>query len=139
MDLLQIKGTVDKNGNFVVPALLLKGMGIIPGNPVKLTYLPADPLNSSTPYREFTISPGEDEEEFEFTVPHSLLNAAEIPDDSDLEVTCTKGAIIVTAGDILDSLPEDLCGLFRDLGIDPDTVRDVMRSGDFKKTNPERR
>ena len=46
-------------------------------------------------------------------------------------MTVTPGAIVILSADILDRLPDDLRALFADLGIDPDTVREVMKEGGF--------
>ena len=68
-----------------------------------------------------------DDEEIDLTLPNELLEAAEIPEGSDLEIICAAGAIVIMEADILDNLPEDLRELFDMLGIDPGTVREVMR------------
>ena len=49
--------------------------------------------------------------------------------DSDLEIVCARGTVVILQADLLDSLPDELRELFDDLGIHPDTVREVMRSG----------
>lgn len=49
--------------------------------------------------------------------------------DSDLEIVCAKGAVVIMEADLLDSLPDELRQLFDDLGINPETVRAVMRNG----------
>ena len=38
-----------------------------------------------------------------------------------------SGAIVITGADILNNLPHELRGLFDELGVDPGTVREVMR------------
>ena len=39
------------------------------------------------------------------------------------------GAVVIMEADLLDSLPDELRQLFDDLGINPETVREVMRNG----------
>lgn len=131
MKLVQIESNIDSNGQLVVPALLLRGMGLGPGDTVRLAYTAADSASDSNTYKKFMLMPGKSYADFDLTVPHELLEEAEIPEDADLEVICAKGAVIITEGDILDSLPDDLRLLFEDLDIDPETVRDVMKSGDL--------
>ena len=46
-------------------------------------------------------------------------------------VICVDGTVVIMEADILDNLPEDLRDLFDDLGIKPDTVREVMRKESY--------
>lgn len=131
MKMVQIESKIGADGQLVLPAFLLRGMGLDPGDNVRLAYTSADPAGDNNTYKKFMLMPDKTYVDFDLTVPHDLLDEAEIPEDSDLEVFCTKGAVIVTAGDILDSLPDDLRELFSDLGISPETVRSVMRDGNF--------
>ena len=57
------------------------------------------------------------------------LAAADIPLDSDLEIICGSGAVVILEADLLDDLPDDLRELFDELGIHPEVVREVMRNG----------
>jgi bifunctional DNA-binding transcriptional regulator/antitoxin component of YhaV-PrlF toxin-antitoxin module len=59
------------------------------------------------------------------TLSADLLNAAKLEPGDVLNVTVTVDQL--ENEDILDNLPEDLRELFDMLGIDPDTVREVMR------------
>ncbi len=47
------------------------------------------------------------------------MEGAGISADSDLEIICGDGAIVILASDILNRLPEELAGLFQELGIHP--------------------
>jgi hypothetical protein len=69
----------------------------------------------------------EDGVEISLTLPDLLLEAAEISEASALEIVCAPGAIVILEADILDNLPDELHELFTALGINPDTVREVMR------------
>jgi len=118
----------------IVPAQLLRDMGLVPGDTVKLAYISGSDDSSRNTFKEFVLTPDgiaalQDDEDAELALPHELLEAAGIPVDSDLEIVCAKGAVIILEADLLDSLPDDLRELFVDLGIHPDTVREVMRSG----------
>ena len=59
------------------------------------------------------------------TLSADLLNAAKLEPGDVLSVTVTVDQL--ENEDILDNLPEDLRELFDMLGIDPETVREVMR------------
>jgi bifunctional DNA-binding transcriptional regulator/antitoxin component of YhaV-PrlF toxin-antitoxin module len=131
MKLIEIERKTNPDGQLILPADLLKIIGILPGENIRLAYAAPDPVSDSNTYKRFFLAPGKTYADFELTLPHDLLEAAEIPEDSDLEVICARGAVIVTAGDILESLPDDLRELFADIGINPETVRNVMRSGEF--------
>ncbi|WP_283608502.1 hypothetical protein [Faecalispora anaeroviscerum] len=105
MKMIEIQGTVDKQGQLTIPAQPLRDMGLVSGDTVKLAYISDSVGGISNTFKEFVITPNgidtlEDEGEDELTLPRDLLDAAQIPPDSDL-------------------------------GIHPDTVREVMRNGGF--------
>lgn len=134
MKMIEIQSTVDKQGQLTVPAQLLRDMGLISGDTVKLAYISSSADSIRNTFKEFVLTPDgiaalEDDQDAELTLPHELLEAAEIPVDSDLEIVCAKGAVVILEADLLDSLPDELRELFADLDIHPDTVREVMRSG----------
>ena len=120
MKLIELQGSVDQNGELAIPRTLLVDMGLRPGDSVRLTYASAA-----------LLKPREDSCGCGLTLPHELLEASDFPRDCDLEVVCAPGAIVILPADILDRLPDDLRALFADLGIDPDTVREVMKEGGF--------
>ena len=107
MKLVELHTCVGKDGRIVVTEDIVKAAKFRPGDEVcvSLKDRPCDDLN----------------------VPVELLEAAGIPEGSDLDVICIDGAVVIMEADILDNLPEDLRELFDDLGINPDTVREVMR------------
>lgn len=109
MKLVELHTRVGKDGRIVVPEDIVKAAKFRPGDDVCVSL--------------------EDRQcdEDDLHVPVEFLEAAGIPEGSDLEIICTAGAIVIMEADILDNLPEDLRGLFGDLGISPDTVREVMR------------
>lgn len=136
MKMIEIQSVVDQQGQLTIPAQLLHDMGIAPGDTVKLAYISGSTGMIRNTFKKFVLTPNgiaalEDDEEDELTLPHELLGAAQIPLDSDLELVCAKGAVVIMASDSLDSLPDELRELFADLGINPDTVREVMRNGGF--------
>lgn len=139
MKLIELQGSVDQNGELAIPRTLLADMGLRPGDSVRLTYASGSGAMDNT-HRQFVVIPDGIAAKLlnpreacgcGLTLPHELLEASEFPRDCDLEVVCTTGAIVILPADILDRLPDDLRALFADLGIDPDTVREVMKEGGF--------
>lgn len=134
MKMIEIQSIVDRQGQLTVPAQLLRGMGLVSGDSVKLAYISGSADSIRNTFKEFVltldgIAALEDDEDAELTLPHELLEAAEIPVDSNLEIVCAKGAVVILQADLLNSLPDELRELFADLGIHPDTVWEVMRNG----------
>jgi len=134
MKRIEIESTIDKEGKLAIPAHLLDEMGLVIGDTVKLAYISKLSGHSTNTSSKLIIaSKGittlEEDEECEISLPHKLLEAASIPFDSDVEIICTDGAIIITAADLLDIIPDELCQLFTELGISPETVRGVIKSG----------
>ena len=134
MKVIEMQSTVDEQGQLIVPARLLQDMGLVCGDTVKLAYISSSTDSIRNTFKEFILTTDgifvlEDDEDAELSLPHKLLEAAEIPVDSDLEIVCTKGAVVILEVDLLDCLPDDLRKLFADLGIHPVTVREVMRNG----------
>lgn len=139
MKLVEMTTRTDKKGFLSIPPQLIARMGIKADEDIRLTYVSASGEMDNT-HAQFVITPegiaaklmesGQCEDDVDsLTIPHDLLEAAQISIGSDLEVLCTNGAIVILASDILDELPDELAELFADLGISPDTVREVMRNG----------
>jgi bifunctional DNA-binding transcriptional regulator/antitoxin component of YhaV-PrlF toxin-antitoxin module len=146
MKIIKMKSEVDKSGQIVIPAEAVGNAGLKPRDEICFTMVVREEVNQHCPLVLITSEGVEiavpldgwqrDDEEFspeyelpedELHIPHELLESADIPVDSDLDVICSEGAIVIAASDILDRLPDELRGLFEDLGIDPGTVWDVMR------------
>jgi len=138
MKLIELRTSVDKQGCIVLPKEPLGNAGLKPGDEVRVT-LAVGQEETESLCPQLIVTPQdvgvavqlsgcqEADEEGDLTLPNDLLEAAEIPVDSDLEVVCTAGAIVIMESDILDSLPDELRELFGELGINPGTVREVMR------------
>ncbi|HOT58337.1 MAG TPA: AbrB/MazE/SpoVT family DNA-binding domain-containing protein [Clostridia bacterium] len=138
MKLIEMRTSVDKQGRIILPGEPLGAAGLKPGDEVRVT-LAVGQEETESLCPQLIVTPQdvgvavqlsgcqEADEEGDLTLPNDLLEAAEIPVDSDLEVVCTAGAIVIMESDILDSLPDELRELFGELGINPGTVREVMR------------
>ena len=143
MKLIEKRICVDKEGRLPLPMEFINAAAIQPDSEMTVTLAiseegllpcPVMVVSPDTPVT-FAFAPDcdEDEEpedgeaEDDFALPHELLNAAGIPIDSDLDVTCVPGAIIIKESDILNRLPDGLRTLFQSFGIHPETVREVMK------------
>jgi AbrB family looped-hinge helix DNA binding protein len=138
MKLIEMRTTVDRQGRIILPKELLGNAGIKPGDQVRVT-LVVGQEETENPCPQLIVTPQDvevavrlsgwrkDDEEGDLTLPNGLLEAAEIPVGSDLEIVCTAGAIVIMESDVLDNLPDELRELFGELGIDPGTVREVMK------------
>jgi len=138
MKLIEMRTTVDRQGRIILTGDPLDTAGLKPGDEVRVT-LAVGQEETESPCTQLVVTlqdvgvavrlsgRREDDEEGGLTLPNDLLEAAGIPVGSDLEILCTTGAIVITESDVLDSLPYELRELFGKLGIDPGTVREVMR------------
>jgi len=138
MKLIEMRASVDKQGRIILPGEPLGAAGLKPGDEVRVTLaVSEEEMESLSPQLiitpqgvevEVQLSGGwQEDEDGDLSLPDDLLEAAEIPEGSDLEIVCTAGAIVIMESDILDGLPDELRELFEDLGIHPDTVREVMK------------
>lgn len=137
MKLIEMCTSVDKQGCIVLPKEPLGNAGLKPGDEVCITLVAGQEENENgNPLLVISprgagvavqLSGWQDDEEGELTLPNDLLEAAEISEGSDLEIVCMAGAIVILESDVLDNLPDELRDLFGELGIDPETVREVMR------------
>jgi len=142
MKLIEMRTFVDKQGSIILPGEALGTAGLKPGDELCAT-LAVGQEETKNLCPQLVITPQgvgiavqltgwrEDDEEGDLTLPNDLLEAAEIPADSDLEIVCTAGAIVIMESDVLDNLPDELRELFGELGIDPGTVREVMRKDGY--------
>jgi len=134
MKIIEFQSTLDRKGRLTIPPQLSREMGLAAGDTVKLACAIGCAGSRCSAFKECVLTSGSpavcrDNEDAELTLPHELLEAADIPVDSDLEIICGDGAVVILEADLLDALPDDLRELFDELGIHPDTVREVMRKG----------
>lgn len=141
MKILKINAVVDSHGLLILPVL---PAGLIPGEQVDVVLASrgdgaaplllltqagvevAIPLCALTD-EDASAEKMESEDEEGLNIPGEVLEGAGIPADSDLEIICGDGAIVILASNALNQLPEELTELFHELGIHPDTIREVMR------------
>ncbi|WP_143321170.1 hypothetical protein [Clostridium sp. HBUAS56010] len=141
MKIMKTKAVVDTHGFLTLPAI---PAGLTPGEQVDvvlasqgeesapLLFLTQTGIEVAMPLYALADADAldadeEPDDEDGLNLPVELLEDAGISADSDLEIICGDGAIVILASDILYQLPEELTGLFQELGVHPDTVREVMR------------
>lgn len=136
MKLMKMYITMDDQGKVLLPEKLLQESGIKPGKEFEATLITGiEEMESICP--KLILTQGgigiamelpcmQEEEGDDLALPVEWLEAAGIPEESDLEVMCTPGAILIKEADRMDKLPKDLETLFTRLNINPDTVREVM-------------
>lgn len=103
MEILEMTYTIGNNGYFNIPAKVLRQMGLGPGDHVRIAYLTDQ--SQENIFREFLLtadSLAEAENCSHIAVPRELLRQAEIPEDADIQVICSPGAIILAQDPILD-------------------------------------
>lgn len=88
---------VDLTGELIVPAEIISEMGLGPGDTVHVAYISNDGISND--YREFLLSEsgignGEANEQA-IQIPSHLLEQANIPTESDLQIVCFDGMIVI--------------------------------------------
>jgi len=138
MKLFKLVAVVDKHDRIILQTGALDAAGLKPGDEVQVT-LALRQEESENLYPQLVITPHDPETavqasgcyegdgDVDLTLPNALLEAAAISEGSDLEIVCTAGTIVIMEANILDRLPDELRELFDMLGVDPGTVREVMR------------
>lgn len=146
MKILKTNAVVDSHGLLIIPVF---PAGLTPGEQVDVVLASrgdgAAPLllltqaggevaiplcslpDEDTPVEDAPDEKMESEGEGGLNIPGEVLEGAGIPADSDLEIICGDGAIVILASNALNQLSEELTELFQELGIHPDTIREVIR------------
>lgn len=105
MKIVEIKGHIAENGSIILPPGVLDTMCMDIGDTVHLAYLSHHSVRQMNSYGEFFITkdgidqigePMEAPEPETLSVPHALLAAAGIPLDSDLDIECGDGVIVIS-------------------------------------------
>ncbi len=141
MKIVETKGKIAEDGSIILPPGVLKNMNMAAGDTVSLTYLTNHPVQAVNTYGELLITqhgidhisePIEASDAEELSIPHSLLEAAGLPLDGNLDIQCADGSIMISSGDPLLAVPPQLMELFDDLGISHDAIRTVLMEGGFE-------
>lgn len=143
MKLIEKRICVDKRGCIQLPREFINAAAIQPGAKMTVTIVMKEECLLPCPVMvispdgpvvfTFASSPHENETPEDgslrdyIALPREFLNDAGIPIDSDLDITCVPGAIIIKEPDVLDKLPEELRYLFQSFGIHPETVREIIK------------
>lgn len=141
MKMIEMRTCVDKDGRLVIPEKTVEEAGFNPGDEVYVSLAAAKEETHPCLRHLITTEPldtvvhSDDDDEFapedELCIPGEMLEAAGIPRDSDLNIIYTDGTIVIMEADILDNLPDELRELFANIGVNPDTVREIMRKEGF--------
>lgn len=136
MTLSETTYTVGSDGTLVIPRQTIEQMGLQAGGLVSVAYLSADGQQNS--FREFMLTPDGitniDTDEH-IAIPTALLEQAGIADNSDVQVICGDGAIILCADPVMhaNELREVLMALeiaekiISQLPCDPDGAIAIMQ------------
>lgn len=155
MEILEIPCTVGKSGCLKIPADIIRQMGLDPGDHIRVAYLTDQ--SQKNIFREFLLTADplkQAEDSRRITVPEELMEQAGIPMNTDIQVICAPGAIIITqdpmldiegmkkvlesmdiASEILEQLPEDAEDAIYAL---QEFVSDAQGGVEFEGTEPGR-
>ena len=96
--------TIDSNGCLKIPSAHLQSMGMYPGEHVRVAYL-ADESDKNI-FNEFLLTnidfAEEQLETVKFILPADLMQAANIESNTDIQISCIDGAIIISKEEALD-------------------------------------
>ena len=96
MEISELRLNIGRNGELVIPSVLLQEMGLRPLDSVYLAYLTKDGLKNE--YQEFLLTPQlleNLEEDKKIMIPSSLLEQANISPGGDIQILCLNGAILL--------------------------------------------
>lgn len=96
--------TVDRRGSIKIPASVLEKMGLLAGDHIRVAYLTQD--GAVNTFREFLLLPDTAEEtetveDDAIRIPVRLMEQANIPSESDLQIACLDGALVIFRDDVL--------------------------------------
>lgn len=112
MTISELKSRIRADGDLIISADIIADMGLKPGDMVHVAYISKDGISND--HKEFLLSKSGiaemEDEAPSFQIPAELLEQAGIPCDSDLQIACFDGLIIICkASDLsLDDLEEIL-------------------------------
>lgn len=106
MKIIEMTTNTDRTGGLTIPAHILRESGVGAGESVRLAWMSKEGDGDKNTFREFFISTrgfdaalGDYEDEREIQIPSELLDAAGIPDECEVAITCVEGAIIISQED----------------------------------------
>ena len=112
MTVIELTCQVNQSGRIVIPADAIADMMLKPGDTVHIAYISKG--GKSNDYREFLLSETGierlEDEESSFQIPTEFLIQAKIPPDSDLQIACFDGLIVICKAEslVLEDLNEIL-------------------------------
>ena len=136
MKIMKATVRVDRHGLLIISAT---DAGFTPGDEVHLVIaepeegespillLTPEGVGVAVPMDGLANDGAENDEDDGLNIPKELLEEAGIPCGSELEIICGEGSLLVQASDTSEQLPKELAELFQELGIHPDTVREIMK------------
>ena len=97
MTLIEITCQIDSLGNLLIPAETIAEMGLRANDFIHAAFLSHD--GKTNDYREFLVSKdgikATEEDDSSFQMPFELLEKANIDADSDLQIACFDGLIVI--------------------------------------------
>lgn len=139
MKLMETTADVDRKGRLRIPAAILAELELTPGDGIRVL-LSDDPDSLRAAWRTLVsgVVPENDEETDGLSLSAEMLEDAGFHPGELLEIVCGDRKIEITPwetgsvpADPLNRMPKELRELFDDLGVDPDTVREVMEEGAY--------
>ena len=107
MTLSELTCQIDPSGNLLIPSDVIRDIGLIPGDLIHIAYISKNGVTDD--YQELLLTgtgiEGIDEGESSFHIPTRLLEQANIPADSDLQISFSDGLIVISRSSTL--TPED--------------------------------
>lgn len=120
---------VEADGTIHIPERIRKLLGLEIGDEVVAAVLPGRKRGEGR--NRFQLSQIQENGEEPLLIPTELLEDAGIPANSDLEVVCLPGKLIIFAEDG-DDIPKELEDLFTELGISEEKVRAILYTEEEK-------
>lgn len=96
MRLCEMTFTISKRGDLKVPAAILTKMGLFAGDHIRIAYLTENGMDNT--FKEFMLHSEETNtygDELKITIPSSLLQQANIFPDSDIQIVCLDGVLVI--------------------------------------------
>lgn len=139
MKLMETTAAVDRKGRLRIPAAILAELALAPGGEIRVL-LSDDPDSLRAAWRTLVsrVGPENNDETDGLSLSAEMLEDAGFHPGELLEIVCGDRKIQITPreaesvpADPLDRMPKELRELFDDLGVDPNTVREVMEKGAY--------